>query len=111
MGAGGGAARGRLAAHPADQEERPTRLEWLSDGLLAVLPPLAGWLLGQDARLAVLLPLACAQSVALMWSRRFPLAALCVVVGLELALMALLLMPVLVGPLVAASRLGAWGRG
>ncbi|WP_211370946.1 hypothetical protein, partial [Nonomuraea turkmeniaca] len=75
------------------------------------MPPLAGWLLGQDARLAVLLPLACAQSVALMWSRRFPLAALCVVVGLELALMALLLMPVLVGPLVAASRLGAWGRG
>ncbi|MFG1694064.1 sensor histidine kinase [Nonomuraea sp. NPDC049309] len=45
-----------------------------------------------------------------MWSRRFPLTVLGVVVALELGL-ALLKVPILVAPLVAASRLGSWGRG
>ncbi len=57
----------------------------------------------------VQLALAGAQTAALMCSRRFPLAALAVTVALELALI-LVKMPVLVAPLVAASRLGAWGR-
>ncbi|AQZ62483.1 hypothetical protein BKM31_14335 [[Actinomadura] parvosata subsp. kistnae] len=83
--------------------------------MLAALPPVAGWLIGLAGEaggeeLAVRLALAGAQSLALMWSRRFPLTVLSVVVGLELAL-ALLKMPILVAPLVAASRLGAWGRG
>ncbi|GAA5047767.1 signal transduction histidine kinase [Thermocatellispora tengchongensis] len=86
----------------------------MSDALLASLPPLVAWLIGQagdrDGGMAVVLSLACAQSLALMWSRRFPLSALSVVVALELTL-ALLKTPVLVAPLVAASRLGAWGRG
>ncbi|MGW4800981.1 sensor histidine kinase, partial [Nonomuraea sp. NPDC004297] len=61
-------------------------------------------------RPGVQLALAGAQSAALMCSRRFPLSALGVSVALELALI-LVKMPVLVAPLVAASRLGAWGRG
>ncbi|TDD22716.1 sensor histidine kinase [Nonomuraea diastatica] len=114
MGAGHPAAGGKLVADPQDPAERHTHLEWLSEALLSVLPPLAGWLIGLAGELgdelAVLLALAGAQSVALMWSRRFPLTVLGVVVCLELTL-ALLKMPVMVGPLVAASRLGAWGRG
>ncbi|MFB4278281.1 sensor histidine kinase [Nonomuraea sp. MTCD27] len=135
MGSGRPAAGGGLDPHPADPagngphlehlsgsgpgrpsgpERRVPRLEWLSDGLLAILPPLVGWLIGLagelGGRIALLLALACAQSLALMWSRRFPLTVLGVVIGLEVAL-ALMKMPVLVAPLVAASRLGAWGRG
>ncbi|MGP3958075.1 sensor histidine kinase [Nonomuraea sp. 3N208] len=100
---------------PQDTAGRHSRLEWLSDGLLAVLPPLVGWLIGLAGELggekmSIQIVLACTQSVALMWSRRFPLTVLSVVVVLELVL-ALLKVPVLVAPLVAASRLGAWGRG
>ncbi|MFC7590787.1 hypothetical protein ACFQYP_49235 [Nonomuraea antimicrobica] len=77
-------------------------------------PPLVGWLVGLAGELGdaapVLLAVTCAQSVALMWSRRFPLTVLAVAIGLELVLAALK-MPVMVAPLVAASRLGAWGRG
>ncbi|MGW0196142.1 sensor histidine kinase [Nonomuraea sp. NPDC003201] len=76
--------------------------------MLAVLPPLVCWLIGRGGD-GVVLALACAQSFALMWSRRLPLTALGVVVAFELAL-ALMTTPVLVAPLVAASRLGAWGR-
>ncbi|MEO3875778.1 histidine kinase [Nonomuraea sp. B12E4] len=80
----------------------------MSDGVLAILPPLVCWLIGRGQDAGVL-ALACGQSLALMWSRRYPLTALGIVVALELAL-ALMKMPVLVAPLIAASRLGAWGR-
>ncbi|TDC09693.1 hypothetical protein E1267_06570 [Nonomuraea longispora] len=81
----------------------------MSDGVLAILPLLVCWLIGRGEDVVVL-ALACGQSLALMGSRRYPLTALGIVVALELAL-ALMTMPVLVAPLVAASRLGAWGRG
>ncbi|WP_049558857.1 sensor histidine kinase [Nonomuraea sp. SBT364] len=110
MGTGGGAGGGRLGAHEDDPARRETKLEWLSDGLPALLPPLAAWLLVPGAEPHAQLALAGAQSAALMWSRRFPLSALGVSVALELTLI-LVKMPVLVAPLVAASRLGAWGRG
>ncbi|MEU6716458.1 histidine kinase [Nonomuraea sp. NPDC046802] len=96
-------------AQPAAPAKHHAHLEWLSDGVLAVLPPLVCWLIGRGGD-GVVLALACAQSLTLMWSRRLPLTALGVVVALELAL-ALMATPVLVAPLVAASRLGAWGRG
>ncbi|MBE1593262.1 sensor histidine kinase [Nonomuraea angiospora] len=85
-------------------------MEWLSDGVPALLPPLVGWLVAPGADLGLQLALTGAQSVALTWSRRFPLTVLGASVALELMLI-LVKMPVLVAPLVAASRLGAWGRG
>ncbi|MGP3935351.1 sensor histidine kinase [Nonomuraea sp. KM88] len=110
MGTGAGAGGGRLGAYEGDPAQRETRLEWLSDGLPALLPPLAAWLVVPGDEPGVQLALAGAQSAALMLSRRFPLSVLGVSVVLELALI-LVKMPVLVAPLVAASRLGAWGRG
>lgn len=49
-----------------------------------------------------------AESFTLAWYRRFPLAVLLVVTGLEFTLAALDI-PVFVGILVAATGLGAWG--
>ncbi|WP_329083871.1 MULTISPECIES: sensor histidine kinase [unclassified Streptosporangium] len=86
----------------------------MSDGLLVLLPPLVGWLVGLASGLGdtlwILLALTFTQSLVLMWYRRFPLAVLVVVGALDLVL-ALLKMPIMVGYLVAASRLGGWGRG
>ncbi len=57
---------------------------------------------------AQLFGFAFAQSLALMWYRRFPLAVLVVVTGIELVLAATG-QPIFVGVLVAVSGLGAWG--
>lgn len=103
---------GRRAPRPADQppEGRP-RLEWMSDGLLVLLPCLVAWVVtvagGPEARWQ-LFALAFAQSLALVWYRRFPLAVLVGVTGIELVL-AVTGQPVFVGVVVAVSGLGAWG--
>ncbi|MEJ3749418.1 histidine kinase [Actinomycetes bacterium KLBMP 9797] len=85
----------------------------MSEGLLALLPLLAAWVAMVDEGVGrspwPLLALTTAQSGVLIWRRRFPLAVLVVVSGLEVTLVALN-QEVLVGVVVAAAALGAWGR-
>ncbi|GAB3417685.1 sensor histidine kinase [Flindersiella endophytica] len=103
----------RLGPRPAAAAGGHPRLEWLSDGLLVCLPPLVGGVMALAGGIRgpywpmVLLTLA--ESLTLAWYRRFPLAVLIVVTGMEFALAALDI-PVFVGILVAATGLGAWGR-
>jgi signal transduction histidine kinase len=86
----------------------------MSDGLLVLLPPLAGWLISSATGLGpsswLMLALTCGQSFALLFMRRFPFAVFVVVTGLEISL-AVMKMPVMAGFLVAAAALGSWGRG
>ncbi|GAA3749479.1 histidine kinase [Plantactinospora mayteni] len=85
----------------------------MSDGLVVGLPALAAWVVAVADGPAHghwrLFGLAVAQSVALLGYRRFPLAVLVVVTGLELVL-ALVHQSIFVGVLVAVAGLGAWGR-
>ncbi|MGH8876712.1 MAG: sensor histidine kinase [Stackebrandtia sp.] len=90
------------------------RLEWVSDGLLALLPMLALLLVllngGADEHaVPLLLGPALAQSVLLLWCRRFPLTVLIAVMSLE-ALLAVLESNTIAGVLAATFGLGLWGK-
>lgn len=84
----------------------------MSDALLVCLPPLVGGMIalagGFDGPYWLML-LTVVESLVLVWYRRFPLAVLVVVTGLDFVL-AILDGPVFVGILVAATGLGAWGK-
>jgi signal transduction histidine kinase len=101
-----------VGSQPAAAPPLRPHLEWLSDGVVVVLPVLASAIaiLGGhiDGPRWVLLGFALGQSLALAWYRRYPLAALTVVVGIEVVLV-MLGIEILVGSLAAVFGLGAWG--
>lgn len=101
-----------VGPHPFEPAWRQPHVAWLADGLIVVLPPLAALVaaLGSplDSSMWPLFAVAGSQSLCLIWSRRFPLAVLFAVTGLEVILVALD-QEILVATLAAASGLGAWG--
>ncbi|MBB5957190.1 signal transduction histidine kinase [Saccharothrix tamanrassetensis] len=99
-----------MAARP---QAGRAHLERLSDGLLTLLPLMVALLtiLNGPAERHTwgLLAVAAAQTAALAWCRRFPLAVLLAVIGLE-TLLIVIESEIFVGFLVAAWSLGAWGK-
>jgi signal transduction histidine kinase len=84
----------------------------MSDSLLILLPLLVASVTIVGGRAGsptwIVLAVSAAQSFILVWYKRFPLTVLIAMIGLEMVLINRD-SEILVGPLVAASGLGAWG--